>query len=111
MLKVVDRIVLAGQKNSVPVGGPHSPLAMLARARDEAHRFANFARERSQKNRVLRSELDDIPGLGPNLRKTMLSKLGSVHGVKTATDEQLLLVPGFTSRHLRSLRVTFVGPE
>src|SRR5690606_24530141 len=59
---LVDRVYLPGQKNGIPLGPNSAPLYFLARARDEAHRFSNKAREKLGKRRRLRSELDDIPG-------------------------------------------------
>lgn len=42
---LTDRVYLPGQKNGIAVR-PHTALVILARARDEAHRFANRAREK-----------------------------------------------------------------
>ena len=43
----------------------HTSLVILARARDEAHRFANRAREKLGKAARIHSQLDDVPGIGP----------------------------------------------
>src|SRR5690606_36664669 len=49
--RFVDRVYLPGQKNPVALR-PNTPeLFLLARARDEAHRFANVQRERLGKKR------------------------------------------------------------
>ncbi len=106
----MDRVYLPGQKNGIPLQPNSAPLFFLARARDEAHRFSNKARERLGKARRLRSELDEIPGIGPATRKALLSALGSMAAVRTATDEQLLAVPGVTKRTLRALRMRYPGP-
>ncbi|HEX6277967.1 MAG TPA: excinuclease ABC subunit UvrC [Polyangiaceae bacterium] len=102
--KFVDRVYLPGQKNPIPLR-PNSPeLFLLAMARDEAHRFSNRGRKSVGKRRRFESELAHVPGIGPKTRKSLLTTLGSVAALRTATDEQILAVPGVTSRHLVALR-------
>lgn len=102
--KLVDRVYLPGQKNPVNLR-PNSPeLFILARARDEAHRFANRGRKKVGKRRRLESELDRVPGIGPKTRKALLTALGSLAGVRQASDEVILAIPGITKRHLAALR-------
>jgi excinuclease ABC subunit C len=88
-------------------------MFFLARARDEAHRFSNRARERLGKRRRMRSALDDVPGLGPKTRKLLLRHLGSLKAIKEADDSALLAVPGVTARHVKALRRVYPprGPE
>ncbi|HVY26739.1 MAG TPA: excinuclease ABC subunit UvrC [Polyangiaceae bacterium] len=105
--KLVDRVYLPGQKNPIPLR-PNSPeLFLLARARDEAHRFSNRGRTKVGKRRRFGSELDAIAGIGPKTRTSLLKTLGSVAALRAATDEQILAVPGVTERHLRALREAF----
>jgi excinuclease ABC subunit C len=105
--KLVDRVYLPGQKNPIPLR-PNSPeLFLLARARDEAHRFANRGRLKVGKRRRMASELDQIPGIGPKTRVALLKHLGSVAALRSASDEAILGVPGVTRRHLAALRGYF----
>ena len=87
-----------------------SSLFFLARARDEAHRSANHIREKLGKARRLRSEIEDIPGLGDATRKTLLRELGSMTALRAATDAQILAVTGVTKRHLTAIRKVIMGP-
>ncbi|MGK3985210.1 excinuclease ABC subunit UvrC [Sorangium sp. So ce136] len=109
--KLVDRVYLPGQKNGIPLRSTSSALFFLARARDEAHRFANHARKRLGKARRLRSEIEDIPGLGGAVRTALLRELGSLEAVRRATDAQILAVTGVTKRHLSALRKVIPSPE
>jgi excinuclease ABC subunit C len=105
--KLVDRVYLPGQKNPIPLR-PNSPeLFLLARARDEAHRFSNRGRKKVGKKRRLTSQLDEIPGIGPKTRTALLKTLGSLAAVRTATDEAILAVPGVSKKHLSALRKWF----
>jgi excinuclease ABC subunit C len=108
--KIVDRVYLPGQKNGIPLRSSSTALFFLARARDEAHRFANHARTRLGRGKTLRSALDDVAGIGPVARKALLKTLGSLDGVRRATDSEILTVPGVTRRHLVSLRKIFPAP-
>ncbi len=69
-------------------------LLLVQRIRDEAHRFAVTFHRRARTMRDLRSELDDIPGIGSRRRRELLTKFGSVAGVKRATREELSAAVG-----------------
>jgi excinuclease ABC subunit C len=71
-------------------------LKLLQRARDEAHRFAvTYSRQRRSR-RTITSQLLTIPGVGPNRRRKLLERFGSVAGVRTATREEIASLPGFS---------------
>ncbi len=101
---LVDRVYLPGQKNPIPLKSHTASLFFLARVRDEAHRFSNFARTRLGKQRRFHSALDDVAGIGPVIKKALLTKLGSLAAITRATDDELLAVPGIRRKHLVALR-------
>jgi excinuclease ABC subunit C len=109
--KLIDRVYLPGQKN--PVGlKPNAPeLFLLARARDEAHRFANRMRSKAGKRRRLASALDGIAGIGPKTRQLLLRHLGGPERLRAASDQELLAVSGVTPRHVKALRAHFARDE
>jgi excinuclease ABC subunit C len=69
-------------------------LLLIERIRDEAHRFAVTFHRKARTMRDLRSQLDDVPGIGPRRRRALLTKFGSVAGVRRATREELDAVVG-----------------
>jgi excinuclease ABC subunit C len=74
---------------------PHgAALRLLQRIRDEAHRFAVTFHRQARTKRHLRSELDDVPGIGPRRRKALLTQFGSLTGVRRASREELTRVVG-----------------
>jgi excinuclease ABC subunit C len=104
--KLVDRVYLPGQKNAISLK-PNSPeLFLLARARDEAHRFANSLRIKSGKRRSVRSRLDEVAGVGPKTRTALLRTFGSLPGIMQASDEELLAVPGVSRRQVAAIRAS-----
>jgi excinuclease ABC subunit C len=77
---------------ALPPGDP--ALLLLQRVRDEAHRFAVTFHRQSRAKRDLRSELDEIPGVGARRRRVLLQRFGSLSGVRRATREELEVVVG-----------------
>jgi excinuclease ABC subunit C len=105
--KVADRVYLPGQKNPIPLKSTTTSLFLLARLRDEAHRFSNRARMRIGKRVRFRSPLDDIKGLGPKTKKALLRHVGNLAAIRAAADATLLAVPGVTARHVKAIRAAF----
>jgi len=90
LAKEDERVLTVDGPRDWPGDAPH--LHLLQRVRDEAHRFA------VQYHQTVRDEvatvLDDVPGVGPETRKRLLRRFGSVDNVRTASTEELLDVQG-----------------
>lgn len=76
----------------LPRGSP--ALRLLQEIRDEAHRFAIEYHRKLREKRTLGSLLDSVPGIGPKRKAALLTRFGSVAGLRRATLEELLSVPG-----------------
>ncbi len=73
----------------------HSPLLrFLDQIRDEAHRFAITYHKRLRGKETVRSELEEIPGIGKTKEKALLKHFGSVEKIKEATVEELAKASG-----------------
>ena len=110
LAKREEEIFLPGASVGLRLSRRSPSLKLVQRARDEAHRFAvSFSRKR-RTARTITSELLAIPGIGPNRRRALLERFGSVAGVKTATPAEIATVPGFSAtlaeRILDRLRTT-----
>ncbi len=93
-----DRVFLPGRKNPVVLRSNSTALFLLQRVRDEAHRFANTY-HRAVRGRVrLRSLLDSVEGVGPERRRALLRRFGSVRRVRAATREELMEIPGISAQ-------------
>ncbi|MDR6465585.1 excinuclease ABC subunit UvrC [Chryseobacterium sediminis] len=64
-------------------------LKILQRVRDEAHRFGVKHHRTRRKNSTIKSELEEIPGVGEKTIELLLSKLKSVKRIKEANMETL----------------------
>ncbi|QOR73679.1 excinuclease ABC subunit UvrC [Cruoricaptor ignavus] len=64
-------------------------LKILQRVRDEAHRFGVRHHRTRRKNSTIKTELDEIPGVGPKSVELLFTKLKSVKRIKEAPLETL----------------------
>jgi len=69
-------------------------LQLLRRLRDEAHRFAISFHRKKRTDRMRRSRLSDIPGLGQHRQKELLAAFRSIDYIREASIDQLAQVPG-----------------
>jgi excinuclease ABC subunit C len=93
-----ERLFLPGRKNAVTFL-PNSPaLHVLVRVRDEAHRFAITYHKNLRSKQTLRSELDDIAGVGAGRRTQLLRHFGSLKQIRGASLLELKSVPGLPER-------------
>ncbi len=83
-------------------------LHLLQRLRNEAHRFAVSYNRKLRSKRTLRSGLSQIPGIGPERQKLLLSRFGSVRGVRAVTAQEIARLPGI-SETLAVRILTYLG--
>lgn len=70
---------------------------------EEVHRFAITYMSGVKGKKMIKSALEDIPGIGPKRRTELLAKFGSIRAIKNATYEELMEVDGMTSRAAESV--------
>jgi excinuclease ABC subunit C len=92
--------------------GTQSPaLQLIQQVRDEAHRFAITGhRGRRQKARST-SRLEDIPGIGPRRRASLLKHFGGLGGLKAAGVEEIARVEGVNEALAARIYATLHGLE
>ena len=90
-----ERVFLPGQKNPVVLRQNTSELHLLARLRDEAHRFAITFHRKLRRERNFRSMLEEIPGIGDKRKRGLLSHFGSLRRIRAASAEEIAEVEGF----------------
>ncbi|MEE2905465.1 MAG: excinuclease ABC subunit UvrC [Gemmatimonadota bacterium] len=108
LAKKQEEVFLPGQRESVHLDRRNRALHLLQRIRDEAHRFALRYNRKLRSRRTIRSELGEIPGIGPHRQTVLLRRFGSLQGVKEASKEDIARVPGF-SEALASRILTYLG--
>jgi excinuclease ABC subunit C len=87
------------------VFGRQSPLLhFLDRIRDEAHRFAIIYHKKMRSRETIKSELEEIPGIGAVRQRELLKFFGSVERVKEATVKELAQAP---KMNLKSAQILY----
>ena len=92
--------------SSIPVELPRDSeaLKLMQRIRDEAHRFAITYHRKLRRARNLKSELDNVAGIGAKRRAALFAKFGSLNKIKSATVEELAAVPSMNRSAAESLK-------
>lgn len=96
LAKREERVYLPGVAEGLRIPRTARSLHLLQRVRDEAHRFALGYNRKLRSRRTIRSELGEVPGVGPKRQHALLSRFGSVRAVREASAEEIGRVPGFS---------------
>ncbi|MBD1863556.1 excinuclease ABC subunit UvrC [Trichocoleus desertorum] len=94
LAKKREEIFLPGESLPLTTEAEQPGVQLLRRLRDEAHRFAVSFHRQQRSDRMRRSCLEDIPGLGHHRQKELLAAFRSVDYIREATPEQLTNVSG-----------------
>ncbi|NNC48705.1 MAG: excinuclease ABC subunit UvrC [Sphingomonas sp.] len=87
---------------------PNSPLLFyLQRLRDEAHRFAIGSHRQKRAKSFTGSTLDEVPGVGPTRKRSLLMHFGTAKAVKSAALEDLERAPGISKAIARQIHDYF----
>ncbi len=98
LAKRLDEVFLPQRSDPLMIPRGSASLKLLKRIRDEAHRFAVEYHRKLRKKRIIRSELDRIPGVGPARRESLLKRFRSVAKIKEAGLEELSKLQGINKR-------------
>ena len=99
LAKREERVITHRGSFNWPSDAPH--LHLLQRVRDEAHRFA--VQYHQQVRDEIHTVLDDVPGIGPETRRRLLRRFGSVENVRGASVDDLRSVTGVGAKTAETL--------
>ena len=92
--KRLEEIFLPGDDIPLYIDKNSESLKIIQHARDEAHRFGITFHRKKRSDNFLKSELDDIKGIGPKTKEILLKEFKTINGIKEANKEKLTEVLG-----------------
>lgn len=111
LAKQFELIFVEGKSEPVELPRGSQSLYLMQRIRDEAHRFAITYHRKLRRKRNLKSELDNISGIGEKRRTDLFKKFGTIQKIKSATLDELLSVPSMNKKAAEELQRFFVAQE
>jgi len=103
LAKRIEEVFLPGRSAPLRLAHDTPELQLLQRVRDEAHRFA-IEFHRGRRDRAMtRSILDELPGVGPARKRSILQHFGSPERFLSASREELEAVPGLPGKVARDI--------
>jgi excinuclease ABC subunit C len=98
-----ERVFLPGVEEPIILDPASATTHLVARVRDEAHRFAIEYHRKLRERQAIASELDEISGIGEARKKALLRHFGSVARVRQATAEELAGVKGMNKKAVQEI--------
>jgi len=87
--KKLEEIYFPGDSVPIYLDKNTISLKIIQQLRNEAHRFGiNFHRDKRSAE-MIKSDLDQIKGIGPKTKEILLKHFGSVEKIKNSSDEEL----------------------
>ncbi|AFY90675.1 excinuclease ABC subunit UvrC [Chroococcidiopsis thermalis] len=111
LAKQREEIFLPGESQPLATDAEQSGVQLLRRLRDEAHRFAVSFHRQQRSDKMRRSRLEEIPGLGYHRQKQLLAHFHSIDYIRQASIEQLATVDGIGSRLAGEIYNYFHPPQ
>ncbi|MFN7160859.1 MAG: excinuclease ABC subunit UvrC [Candidatus Gracilibacteria bacterium] len=99
LAKREEEIFLPGQSIPILLPRESEALYLIQNIRDEAHRFAITYNRNLRSKNLIKSLLDEVPGVGPVVKKKLLKAFGDLNGIKQATEEQVAEIIGPALAH------------
>ena len=94
LAKKKEEVFIPKVKQSLVTESNQPGMLLLRRLRDEAHRFAITFHRQKRSQRMKRSQLNEIPGLGPQRIKLLLEHFRSIEAIQMASFSELSSTPG-----------------
>jgi excinuclease ABC subunit C len=92
--KKLEEIYFPGDPYPLHIDKRSSSLKVIQHMRNEAHRFGITHHRGRRSKRIVRTGLEEIPGIGPGTAKKLLTRFGSIKGIREAMPEDVVAEVG-----------------
>jgi len=94
LAKRLEEVFIPGRHDPIMIPKTSSSLKLIQRLRDEAHRFAITFHRNKRSKRTLKTDLEEIKGVGPKTARKLLTHFGSVEQIKKTSKKNLAEIAG-----------------
>ncbi len=105
------RAIVFDDGREIELKGNRLLFSYCGNIQEEVHRFAITYMSGVKGKKMIKSVLEDIPGIGPKRRAALLEKFGSIDAIKRASFDELMEIDGMNSRAAESIAEFFAGRE
>lgn len=99
----LETLIMHGGMKEVSLPADSPALHLIQHIRDEAHRFAITGHRNKRAKVKNTSTLEQIEGIGPKRRQSLLKYLGGLQGVLSASVDELAKVPGISAQQAQNV--------
>ncbi|MCW5899717.1 MAG: excinuclease ABC subunit UvrC [Flavobacteriales bacterium] len=92
--KKLEEIYFPGDPYPLHIDKRSSSLKVIQHMRNEAHRFGITHHRGKRSKRIVRTGLEEIPGIGPGTAQKLLNRFGSIKGIREALPEDVVATVG-----------------
>jgi excinuclease ABC subunit C len=92
--KKLEEIYIPGDPYPLHIDKRSSSLKVIQHMRNEAHRFGITHHRGKRSKRIVRTGLEEIPGIGPGTAQKLLKRFGSIKGIREAMPEDVVAEVG-----------------
>ena len=103
--------LITGEGEAIALPAVPELYRLVSEIQDEAHRFAIAYSKRLSEKRLSISELDGIRGVGKKRKLALLAHFKSFRGIRAASAEAIMQVPGIDAKTAQAIRAHFSGQQ
>ncbi|NQS90287.1 excinuclease ABC subunit UvrC [Patescibacteria group bacterium] len=103
LAKGFEEVYIPHSSSPLGISQNSEALKLFQEVRDEAHRFAHSYHQKRRQKKLKESSLDKIPGVGPKIRKLLLSYFQSVEKIKKSSVGELKKIPGIGKKTAKKI--------
>ena len=96
------KVLIDDEKNEITIN--EQLMNFITNMQDEVHKVAIEYNRKLKQKEITKSKLDEIKGIGPEKKKELLIKFGSIEGIKLAKIEELTKIKGISENLARKIK-------